>query len=138
MVLDWSAPLRHATFYKSVFRPAVARANRLAGESVLSPEVTFHASRHTYASLSVAAGVSVEKLSRRLGHAKITTTLDIYTHLFPDDDASGDMAALEAMSRPNALRRMSYGYAGRPLVDVVTRKTSVSSGSPLRRCAPRL
>jgi integrase len=37
---------------------------------------------------------------RRLGHAKITTTLDIYTHLFPDDDASGDMAALEAMSAP--------------------------------------
>jgi len=26
--------------------------------------------------------------------------LDIYTHLFPDDDASTDMAALEAMSQP--------------------------------------
>ncbi len=34
------------------------------------------------------------------GHAQITTTLDIYTHLSPDDDASGDMAALEAMSQP--------------------------------------
>ena len=45
---------------------------------------------------------AASKLSRRLGHAKITTTLDIYTHLFPDDEASGDMAALEAMSTPTA------------------------------------
>jgi hypothetical protein len=67
---------------------------------VLPPELTFHALRHSYASLCVAAGIGADKLSRRLGHAKITTTLDIYTHLFPDDDASGDMAALEAMSAP--------------------------------------
>ena len=100
LVLDWSAPIRHQTFYKGVFRPAVLRANRLAGATVLSPEITFHALRHTYASLCVAAGIGADKLSRRLGHAKITTTLDIYTHLFPDDDASVDMAALEAMSQP--------------------------------------
>jgi hypothetical protein len=33
------------------------------------------------------------------GHAKVTTTLAIYTHLF-DDDHAETMAALEAMSRP--------------------------------------
>ncbi|WP_049785195.1 tyrosine-type recombinase/integrase [Mycobacterium marinum] len=67
---------------------------------MIPTEITFHSLRHTYASLCVAAGIGVDKLSRRLGHAKFTTTLDIYTHLFPDDDASGDMAALEAMSQP--------------------------------------
>lgn len=29
LVLDWSAPLRHTTYYKAVFRPAVLRANRM-------------------------------------------------------------------------------------------------------------
>ncbi|WP_310779168.1 tyrosine-type recombinase/integrase [Mycobacterium sp. Z3061] len=102
LVLDWSGLLRHQSFYKSVFRPAVLRSNRLAGDTVIPTEITFHSLRHTYASLCVAAGIGADKLSRRLGHAKITTTLDIYTHLFPDDDASGDMAALEAMSQPTA------------------------------------
>ncbi|WP_373159572.1 hypothetical protein [Mycobacterium marinum] len=57
LVLDWSAPIRHQTFYKAVFRPAVARANRLAGETVLPPGLKFHALRHSYASLCVAAGI---------------------------------------------------------------------------------
>ena len=34
-----------------------------------------------------------------MGHAKVTTTLGIYIHLFADDH-SEMMAALEAMSRP--------------------------------------
>jgi integrase len=34
-----------------------------------------------------------------MGHAKVTTTLAIYTHLF-DDDHAETMAALEPLSRP--------------------------------------
>jgi len=100
LVLDWSAPIRHQTFYKAVFRPAVARANRLGGPGVvLPPALKFHALRHTYASLCVAAGIPPLQLSRFMGHAKVTTTLAVYTHLFEDDHAQ-TMAALEAMSRP--------------------------------------
>ena len=33
LVLDWSAPIRHRTFYKAVFRPSVLRANQLAAQS---------------------------------------------------------------------------------------------------------
>jgi hypothetical protein len=51
------------------------------------------------ASLSVAAGIPPLQLSRFMGHAKVTTTLSIYAHLF-DDDHAETMAALEAMSRP--------------------------------------
>ena len=58
----------------------------------------FHALRHTYASLCVAAGIPPLQLSRFMGHAKVTTTLGVYTHLF-DDDHAETMAALEAMSR---------------------------------------
>ncbi len=116
LILDWSAPIRHQTFYKAVFRPAVARANRLGGVSsespVLPPALKFHALRHTYASLCVAAGIPPLQLSRFMGHAKVTTTLAIYTHLF-DDDHAETMAALEAMSRPieasNVTRLRSRG-----------------------------
>jgi hypothetical protein len=42
LVLDWSAPYRHQAFYKAVFRPAVARTNRLGGpEMVLPPALKF-------------------------------------------------------------------------------------------------
>jgi hypothetical protein len=49
--------------------------------------------------LSVGAGIPPLQLSRFTGHAKATTALAIYTHLF-DDDHAETMAALEAMSRP--------------------------------------
>jgi integrase len=100
LVLDWSAPIRHQTFYKALFQPSVLRVNHLGGDGpVLPPSLKFHALRHTYASLCVAAGIPSLQLSRFMGHAKVTTTLAIYTHLF-DDDHAHTMAALEAMSQP--------------------------------------
>ena len=38
--------------------------------------------RHTYASLLIAQGVNVAVASRQLGHASVSTTLSVYTHLF--------------------------------------------------------
>jgi integrase len=80
LVLDWSAPIRHQTFYKAVFRPAVLRANRLGGDDpVLPPGLKFHALRHTYASLCVAAGIPSLQLSRFMGHAKVDDdVVDLY------------------------------------------------------------
>jgi integrase len=101
LVLDWSQPLRHQTFYKSVFRPAVLRANRLAGCEVLPTKFKFHGLRHTYASLCAAAGIDVGEVSANLGHSKVTTTQDIYTHLFrTDDSASASMTKLAALAVP--------------------------------------
>jgi hypothetical protein len=40
LVLDWSATIRHQTFYKAVFRPAVARLNRLGGDGPVLPPVS--------------------------------------------------------------------------------------------------
>ncbi|GAS89383.1 tyrosine-type recombinase/integrase [Mycolicibacterium brisbanense] len=101
--LKWDEPLRHATFYKAVYRPAVLRANRIAAgtgdrAALLSPELKFHSLRHTYASLCVAAGITPLEIARFMGHAKVTTTLAVYAHLFEDDHADA-MAALGAMSR---------------------------------------
>jgi integrase len=93
------------TFYKAVYKPAIVRANRLNPDAKIDGGLRFHSLRHTYASLCVAAGISAEKLSRRMGRAKIGTTLGIYVHLFQDADAdAADMAALAAMAD-----RLVYG-----------------------------
>jgi integrase len=39
--------------------------------------------RHTAATLSVAAGVSVKVISDQLGHASISFTLERYSHVLP-------------------------------------------------------
>ena len=85
---DWLNPLRHGTFYQKVFKPAVVRAG-------LAP-VKFHALRHTYASLCVAAGLPALQISRFMGDTSVTITLSVYAHLFPDDHSEA-MSALGAM-----------------------------------------
>lgn len=111
LTLDWENMLRHQTFYKAVYRPAVLRANRIATEQGtirLPAAIKFHALRHTYASLCVAAGIPPLELVRFMGHDKVTTTLSVYAHLFEDDHADA-MAALGAMGRPVAGNVVTLG-----------------------------
>jgi integrase len=51
------------------------------------PEIRFHDLRHTAASLMLNSGTPLIVVSRRLGHAKASITLDVYGHLMPDMDA---------------------------------------------------
>ena len=48
--------------------------------------ITLHDLRHFYASGLIAAGCDVVTVQRALGHAKATTTLDTYSHLWPTAD----------------------------------------------------
>jgi len=47
------------------------------------PKIRFHDLRHTAASLMLNNGVPVIVVSRRLGHARPSITLDVYGHLIP-------------------------------------------------------
>lgn len=58
-----------------------ARAVRLTGIQRITP----HDLRHTCASLAVSAGANVLAVSRMLGHAKPSMTLDVYSDLFDSD-----------------------------------------------------
>lgn len=98
-MLDWSEPLRHGGWYKAVYRSAVLRANRLTATVKLSPCLKFHSLRHTYASLCAAAGITPLEIARFMGHAKVTTTMTVYTHLFADDHADA-MSALGSLESP--------------------------------------
>lgn len=46
----------------------------------------FHQLRHFYASVLIAAGSSVKLVQERLGHTSAQMTLDVYSHLWPEDD----------------------------------------------------
>ena len=51
------------------------------------PVMRFHDLRHTAASLMLNHGIAVIVVSRRLGHAKPSITLDVYGHLIPSMQA---------------------------------------------------
>lgn len=44
------------------------------------PEVNFHGLRHTSATLLINQNVDISTVSKRLGHARASTTMDIYSH----------------------------------------------------------
>jgi integrase len=47
------------------------------------PNIRFHDLRHTAASLMLMSNMPIMRITRQLGHAKPSTTLDIYGHLIP-------------------------------------------------------
>ena len=49
------------------------------------PRRTFHELRHTFASVAISQGISINAISKTLGHSKTSTTLDVYGHLLPGD-----------------------------------------------------
>jgi integrase len=57
------------------FYPALRRAGLR--------KIRFHDLRHTYASLMIASGVDVVRVSRLLGHSSPTITLNVYAHQLP-------------------------------------------------------
>jgi integrase len=72
------APIRRnrwSEIWRTVARPAG-----------LAKGTGFHALRHHYASTLIRAGESVKVVQERLGHTSATMTLDVYGHLFPDDE----------------------------------------------------
>lgn len=57
------------------------RLKRLEKEKGL-PLVSMHGLRHTYASLLNASGIDMARISAELGHSNLSTTANIYTHIF--------------------------------------------------------
>jgi hypothetical protein len=72
----------------------------------------FHALRHTCATNLLKAGCYLPAVSRRLGHSKVSTTLDIYAAYLPSDQAPLAMS-FERMALtwiPKSLQSSVDGY----------------------------
>ena len=85
-------------FRRRIWLPAVR-------DSVGEP-MRQHDLRHTHVALLIAAGEDPYVISRRLGHASIRTTYDVYGHLFEgrDRDASEALEAARARIRAAQMR----------------------------------
>ena len=72
--------------------PNVCRTSRSSNafDQTGLPRVKLHELRHTNITAALGAGVPVHVISRRVGHSKVSTTLDTYTRHIPSAD---DMAA---------------------------------------------
>jgi len=73
----------------------LSRAFKAALRRAGLPEVRFHDLRHTCATLLLRQGVNPKYVQELLGHANVSLTLNVYSHVLPDmgDAAAGAMDA---------------------------------------------
>lgn len=81
-------------FHENVWQNLVDRTG-------ITPRPRIHDLRHTHASMLIKKGVPLPYLQKRLGHEKITTTVDTYGHLAPQ--AHDIMAAATEAAMSEAL-----------------------------------
>ena len=63
------------------------------------PEVRLHDLRHLHASMAIKSGVDPKVLADRLGHARASFTLDVYTHLFEEQRVNAAVSLLDFLSK---------------------------------------
>jgi len=80
--------------------------------------VTLHDLRHYYASGLIAAGCDVVTVQRALGHAKATTTLNTYSHLWPTAEDRTRRAAESMLVDVLKGRKGPWCRSAVPSVDV--------------------
>jgi integrase len=79
-IQDNGKPMYKDTPCKS-FEKAVHLYNLTVEESERIPEtITLHGCRHYYGSVLIANGVPVSTVSRLMGHANVSVTMEIYLH----------------------------------------------------------
>ena len=54
------------------------------------PPLTLHGLRHTHTSMLASLHLEPKQISERLGHTQMSTTMNIYTHLFRKDNGVAD------------------------------------------------
>jgi integrase len=89
-------PVSHSNLLARGFYPALRRAG--------IRKVRLHDLRHTFASLMLANGEDIVRVSRLLGHANPTITLNVYSHMLPR----------EHYGSTDRLTRLVYGDSAVP------------------------
>lgn len=105
--------VRHQNFSTRVWKRVVEKATdpiacAAAGVTVLGTPPNIHDLRHTHASWLISRAVPLPYIQARLGHEKITTTVDTYGHLVPDahEQMASVVAATLAGTVPIEMREL--------------------------------
>lgn len=78
---SWGTPMNARNLYSRDFKPLLKRAGL--------PDVSFHALRHSFASIALYEwGTNPQLVSQMVGHASVAFTMQVYSHLLPN--AQGD------------------------------------------------
>ncbi len=86
-LVDYSPDERMFPFTKSYINHEMAKGCKASGVK----KIRVHDLRHSHASLLIQMGFPILAISERLGHENIQTTLQLYSHLYPD--VHGSVAA---------------------------------------------
>ena len=79
-------PMNYGNLMQRGFHPALKRAG--------IRRIRFHDLRHTFASLLISNGEDIVRVSRLMGHANASFTLNVYSHMLPrEHDPGGDRLA---------------------------------------------
>jgi integrase-like protein len=145
---------------RNVLRSALTHAAREAGLLADGARLRFHDLRHTFAShLIIDLGLDVVRVSRILGHASASTTLDVYAHMFDEARHTADIrarmarsefagllsqqddrdvitlpaAAVERRSRPTARERAALRWSLDQTLTAVAVSTAITSENSLSK-----
>ena len=74
------------SIHMRILLPLQREAGIAPPEGQKGPKYGLHALRHAAASLWIDAGENVKKVQYLLGHSTVQLTLDVYSHLWPEED----------------------------------------------------
>jgi len=118
-------PISSSNFRNRVFNPAI--------KALGLPKIRIHDLRHTLASIAASRGASVLAVSRYLGHANPSETLNTYSHLFESDLEKVSESMNEAFFESNvrnlfAITEVSEEATNRKVKKPLQNKTSTEWG----------
>lgn len=64
----------------------ISHYNELFAKAAGVPRIRVHDFRHSHASLLCNAGINIQEVARRLGHADVQMTWNTYSHLYPQEE----------------------------------------------------
>ena len=60
--------------------------NKMISSAAGLKTIRIHDFRHSHASLLANAGINIQEVARRLGHANVEMTWNTYSHLYPKEE----------------------------------------------------
>ena len=94
LYFDNQGKIMYSLHWEKYFKHAVIKYNSIYKKEL--PKITPHICRHTYCSNMAKSGMNPKTLQYLMGHASISVTLDIYTHVNLED-ARAELTRLEAL-----------------------------------------